>query len=61
MTKHFMDCIINDKEPLVSGEDGARAVEVMCAIYKSMESNSWVDLPIKEEIVPPNYKPVPKE
>ena len=23
MTRHFMDCIIHDEEPLVSGEDGA--------------------------------------
>lgn len=61
MTKHFMDCIINDTPPLVSGEDGARAIEVMCAIYKSMESNSWIDLPLKEEVIPPFYKQLPKE
>ncbi len=59
MTNHFMDCLINDKEPLVSGEDGARAIEVMCAVYKSMETSSWVDLPIEEEVIPPNYKPLP--
>lgn len=61
MTSHFMDCIVNDKEPLVSGEDGARAVEVMCAIHRSMESGSWIELPLKEEVIPPNYSPVPKE
>jgi len=61
MTKHFMDCLINDKEPLVSGEDGARAIEVMCAVYKSMETNSWVELPLKEEVIPPYYKPLSKE
>lgn len=61
MTRHFMDCIINDKEPLVSGEDGARAIEVMSAVFKSMETGAWVDLPLKEEVVPPHYKPLPKE
>jgi len=61
MTKHFMDCLIDDKKPLVSGEDGARAIEVMCAVYKSMETNGWVELPLKEEVIPPYYKPLPKE
>ncbi len=61
MTAHYLDCIINDKEPRVSGEDGARAVEVMCAVWKSMETGGWVDLPLKEEIVPPNYEPLPDE
>ena len=55
--QHFLDCIINDKEPLTKGEDGARAVEVMCAVFKSMETKGWVDLPLKEEVVPPYYTP----
>jgi predicted dehydrogenase len=60
MLDHFLDCLINNKEPLVSGEDGARAVEVMCATWKSMQTNAWVDLPLKEEVIPPFYeKPVP--
>jgi predicted dehydrogenase len=59
MLDHFLDCLINDKEPLVSGEDGARAVEVMCATWKSMQTNAWVDLPLNEEVIPPYYeKPV---
>ncbi len=61
MTKHFMDCLMHDQQPLVSGEDGARSIEVMCAVYKSMETGSWVDLPLTEEVIPPHYKPVPKE
>lgn len=54
--RHLIDCIINDKEPLTKGEDGARAVEVMCAVFKSMETGGWVDLPLKEEVIPPYYK-----
>ena len=63
MTQHFLECVIEDHEPLVSGEDGARAVEVMCAVYKSMETNAWVDLPLPadEEIIPPHYRPLPAE
>jgi predicted dehydrogenase len=61
MTAHYLDCIINDKPPLVSGEDGARAIEVMCAVLKSMHTGGWVDLPLKEEVIPPFYEPLPKE
>jgi len=61
MTEHFIDCLINNKEPLVSGEDGARAVEVMCAVFKSMQTNSWVELPLKEEVIPPHYRVLPRE
>lgn len=56
LCQHFLDCIVNDKEPLTKGEDGARAVEVMCAVFKSMETKAWVDLPLKEEVIPPYYK-----
>lgn len=61
MTEHYLDCIVNDREPLVSGEDGARAIEVMCAALKSMQTGGWVDLPLTEEVIPPNYEPLPKE
>lgn len=61
MTAHFLECVIEEKEPLVSGEDGARSIEVMCAVYKSMETNAWVELPLEEEIIPPGYKPLPLE
>ncbi len=61
MTEHFLDCLINDKEPLVSGEDGARAIEVMCAVWKSMETGGWIELPLDEEVIPPHYKPLPLE
>ncbi|MGD2156601.1 MAG: Gfo/Idh/MocA family oxidoreductase [Anaerolineales bacterium] len=61
MLDHFLDCLINDKDPLVSGEDGARAVEVMCGTWKSMETDTWVELPLKEEIIPPGYKKPPIE
>ena len=61
MLEHFLECLIDDKEPLVSGEDGARAVEVMCGTWKSMKTGSWTDMPLKEEIIPPGYEPLPDE
>ena len=47
---------MEDKEPPVTGEDGAKVMEIICAVFKSMETNSWVDLPLKEEVIPPHYK-----
>jgi predicted dehydrogenase len=61
MTEHYLDCIVNNREPLVSGEDGARAIEVMCATLTSMETGGWVDLPLTAEVIPPNYEPLAKE
>lgn len=57
MVNHFIECIKEDKEPKVKGEDGAWAMEVLCGVFKSMETQSWVDLPLKEEVIPPGYKP----
>ena len=32
---HFVDCVKNDKQPLVTGEDGKAVLEVICAAYES--------------------------
>lgn len=56
MMNHFVDCILSDKEPLVTGKDGAEVMEILCAVFKSMESGGWVDLPLEEEIIPPHYQ-----
>lgn len=61
MLRHFLDCLIHGNEPLVSGEDGARSIEVMCAVFESMRTGAWVELPLKHEVVPPYYKPLPAE
>jgi predicted dehydrogenase len=55
MMKHFIECIHQDKTPLAKGEDGARVLEVQCAVIKSMNTGGWVDLPLKEEVMPPGY------
>lgn len=44
--EHFFECIIEGKEPLVSGEDGRRSVEVMLAAELSIAQNRIVPLPL---------------
>lgn len=61
MIDHFLDCIANDKEPLVGGEDGLQAIAVMGAVIRSMETKAWVDLPLADNVIPPNYQPLPNE
>jgi predicted dehydrogenase len=43
--KDFIDSIESDREPLVSGESGKKALEVILAIYKSQKTGKPVDLP----------------
>ena len=56
MIQHFIDCIAYDKDPIIRSEDGALAMEVLCGVLKSMETNGWVELPLKEEVIPPGFK-----
>lgn len=39
---HFVDCMINDKEPRTTGEDGKKAVEVCFAVHKSAREEKAV-------------------
>ncbi len=55
MIQHFIECIAYGKEPVIKMEDGAKDMEVLCAVFKSMEEDGWVDLPLKEEVVPPYF------
>jgi UDP-N-acetylglucosamine 3-dehydrogenase len=43
-TKHFVDCIANKKEPLVTGKDGLMALKVIKEAYRSIEEKRWIDL-----------------
>ena len=43
--KDFIDAIENDREPLISGERGKKAMEIILAIYKSQKTGQPVDLP----------------
>jgi len=46
--EHFCDCILNDKQPLVTGEDGKKAIEAINAVYLSSYSGQKVKLPLKQ-------------
>ncbi len=43
---HFFDCVWNDKEPLASGIDGRKSLEVVMAAFKSAETGQVVTLPL---------------
>ena len=42
--QHFVDCIVDKKKPLVTGEDGVRAVEVATAVMRSSAKNRAIQL-----------------
>ncbi|MCS7114125.1 MAG: Gfo/Idh/MocA family oxidoreductase [Candidatus Bathyarchaeota archaeon] len=44
--KHFIDCIINDKKPIASGDDGKAALEAALAATKSIIEGKPVTLPL---------------
>ncbi|MDP6038281.1 MAG: Gfo/Idh/MocA family oxidoreductase [Candidatus Latescibacteria bacterium] len=44
---HFVDCILNDVEPLVTGDDGRKAIEVINAVYLSALGGEKVKLPLE--------------
>lgn len=53
--EHFVDCVKNDKQPLVSGEDGKAVLEVIFAAYASAGTGKKVFLPFKTDVDKP-YK-----
>ena len=48
---HVVDCITNNKEQLVDGFEGRKSVELISAIYESMETRKEVFLRFKPENV----------
>lgn len=52
---HFTDCIKNDKQPLVTGEDGRAVLEVIFAAYESAGTGRKVALPFETTVDKP-YK-----
>ena len=43
---HFIDCVANDRQPLVTGEDGRAVVELFTAVYRSNRERRPVRLPL---------------
>jgi predicted dehydrogenase len=55
LLKHLIDCVFEGKEPIIKMEDGAIVMDVLLGALKSMKTGSWVDIPLKEEYIPPYY------
>lgn len=51
--KHFVDCVQNDKTPLVTGEDARAVLEVIFAAYESARNGCKVALPFVTEALRP--------
>jgi myo-inositol 2-dehydrogenase / D-chiro-inositol 1-dehydrogenase len=43
--QHFVDCVLHDREPLVTGADGRAVLEILFAAYESAGSGRKVALP----------------
>jgi predicted dehydrogenase len=41
---HFVQCVLHDRQPAVTGEDGKAAVEIACAIQESYRSGVPVEV-----------------
>jgi hypothetical protein len=50
---HFVDCVANDKRPLVTGEDGRAVLEALFAAYASAGAGKKISLPFKTDAVRP--------
>jgi predicted dehydrogenase len=48
-----VDCVKNDKEPLVGGEDGKAVMEIIFAAYESAGTGKKVELPFKTDAAKP--------
>jgi myo-inositol 2-dehydrogenase / D-chiro-inositol 1-dehydrogenase len=51
--KHFVDCVRNNKEPLVTGEDGRVVLELIYAAYASAGEGRKIMLPFKADVKKP--------
>ena len=50
--QHFVNCVANDEQPLETGEDGKKVLEIIFAAYESAGTGRKVELPF----VPPEGK-----
>jgi len=46
--RHFVECILEDREPVLTGEDGKKAVEIVLAATKSILTGEPVELPLPQ-------------
>ena len=48
--KHFISCVREGKQPLVTGEDGRAVLELIYAAYESARTGAKVNLPFKAKV-----------
>ena len=46
MHQHFINCILEDRQPTMSGEEGRKDLEVVLAAYKADETGMDIKLPL---------------
>jgi predicted dehydrogenase len=51
--EHFVDCVLNDKEPLETGKDGRTVLEMIFAAYQSAATGQKVTLPFETQAAKP--------
>ena len=51
--RHFIECVREDKQPLVTAEDGRAVLEVMYAAYESARTGCKVKLPFHARVEKP--------
>jgi len=47
--EHFVDCVLNDRKPIVTGDDGRAVMEIIMAAYASAGSGKKIDLPYETD------------
>ena len=48
--KHFISCVREGKQPVVTGEDGRAVLEIIYAAYESARTGAKVNLPFKAKV-----------
>jgi predicted dehydrogenase len=51
--RHFIECVREDRQPLVTGEDGRAVLEMLYAAYASARSGQKVALPFTPKVAKP--------
>ena len=51
--EHFVDCVLHDKEPLVTGRDGRVVLEALFAAYESARTGLKIELPFQTDAAKP--------
>jgi len=51
--RHFIECVREDRQPLVTGEDGRAVLEMLYAAYASARTGRKVELPFTPKVAKP--------